>query len=143
MRRYISTALIILCLILALGVMASAKDTPIKVFVDGTQKALTPSAFLRANTVYMPLSALAKAVGGTAVQDRRTKDYTVTFGSTRTVVSRSRGIMAKGQFMVPMIVAANALDYASRWDKQTNSVYLTKIAHPQSQMPPKKPAGGG
>lgn len=143
MRRYISTALITLCFILILGVMAFAKDTPVKVYVDGTQKMLSPSAFLRTGTVYVPLSAITKAVGGSVVKDRNTNDYLVTCGSMKTVVSKSRGIMVKGQFMVPMMIASTALDYASRWDKQTNSVYFTKIVNPKNQTPPKKPAGGG
>ncbi|MHB1457100.1 MAG: hypothetical protein ACYC0V_09315 [Armatimonadota bacterium] len=143
MRRYISAALITLCIILMLGVMVCAKDIPLKVFVDGTQKALKPSALARANTVYVPLTSLVKAVGGTVTQDSSTKDYIVTLGSTSTIVSRSRGIIVKKQFMVPMMVASNALDYASRWDKANKSVYFTKVIQPKSPPPPMIPAGGG
>lgn len=143
MRRYISAVFIVLCFVLTFGVMASAKDIPVKVFIDGAQKNLKPSAFSRANTVYVPLSALVKAAGGTVTQDSTTKDYIVTLGSTSTIVSKSRGIIVKRQFMVPMMIASAAIDYASRWDKQTKSVYFTKIVHPKNPAPPMVPAGGG
>ena len=142
MRKYISIVMITLCFIFVLGVIAFAQDTPVKVYVDGTQKTLKPSAFSRGNKVYLPLISTVKAVGGSVTRDNKNKTYTVTCGSKTTIVSQSRGIMVKGQFMAPMMVVSAAIDYLSRWDKDSSSVYFTKVIPINPPAQP-KPAGGG
>jgi len=143
MRKYISIVVFTLCFIFALGAVTFAKDAPVKVYIDGTQKTLTPSAFSRGNKVYLPLISIVKAIGGSVTRDNKNKTYTVKCGSIKTVVSQSRGIMVNGQFMAPMMEVSTAIDYLSRWDKDNSSVYFTKVVRPKNQPAQPKPAGGG
>ena len=143
MRRIAILLSIALCLVLAVGAMAAAKDTPVKVYVNGASKNLKPAAFMRGSTVYLPLKATAATVKASVVQDTAKKTFLVTAGNKKTTIKQSQGIMKNGDLMVPMNTIANALNCSLKWDGSAKTVKLTTKRAPCPPPAPNAPAGGG
>lgn len=127
------------------GLMAAAKDTPVKVMVNGHAAALKPAAFVRGGTVYLPLNATAAAVGASVKQDKAVKGHVVTSGAKQTTIKESQGIKVKGQLMVPLSVLSSALDCSSKWDAAAKTVDLSMKTAEAKPKPGagQKPKSGG
>lgn len=140
MRKTAIIATLALSFVFISGMVAAAKDKPVKVLVDGVKKDLKPAAFLRGKTVYLPLRATADLVKATIKQEKDKKSFTIASGKKKTTVRASDGVKIKGQLLLPLDLMSKLLECDIKWDKTKKFVSIsTKTA---KEEPKPKPCTG-
>ena len=140
MRKIALIVALALGLVLMAGMVAAAKDTPVKVVLDGAKKDLKPAAFLRGKIVYLPLRATANLVKATIKQEKDKKSFTITSGKKKTTIKGSQGVNIKGHLFLPFDLMSKVLECEMKWDKAAKVVSIsTKTA---KEEPKPKPCTG-
>ena len=112
------------CIVLASGQQALARDVPVKVYVDGKQKSLDPPALLRDGTTYVPLRAGAGAVGATVKWEESTQRALITRDDKTAAIKKSQGIIVKDRLLIPLRLMGEALGCDVKWDAAARAVRI-------------------
>lgn len=124
MKKLIAAVFVCAVAMACTGVFA--KDSAVRVFVDGREKKLDPPAMIRDGKAYVGIRGIADALGGSAKWDNETKTATITVGNKRTRVKQSEGITIDGSLFLPLRLTSEALDATVRWDGADRVVRITR-----------------
>lgn len=133
--RFFSMLCLSLCITTILCVAALAVDDPVRVFIDGKEAKLNPSAMVRNGKTYVPLRGGAEALGAVVKWDDQPRTATITLGNKRTRIPESKGINVDGRLFLHLRDMGEALNCTVKWDPDARAVRITKEAP--------SPTGGG
>lgn len=119
----IRSAMMGVFLLAASAVMALA-DEPVEVFIYGEPQDLQPPAIVREGTVYLPVRALAEAVGAEVTYFAHRGAVVVCSGERCTDMPADQSIEIEGRTLVPLEVLDEALDVVIDWHPDTAQVAL-------------------
>lgn len=127
MRKQIAAALLTLAFLWACA-GASAKDTAVKVYVDGLSVRLNPAPIMRDGKTYVSLRAVANALEATTKWNAETRTATITIGNKRARVKQSAGITVNGTLFLPLRATGEALGCTVEWDRSERAIRIDKEA---------------
>lgn len=116
--------LLIAVLVLGLSAAALAADTPVKVFINGKLQSYTPSAMLRAGTVYVPLRAGAESLGLHVEWHADMKAAQVCSDAGCVLIREKEGINVKGSLLLPLRKMGEVTGAKFVWDGPRKSVFV-------------------
>lgn len=116
-----------MCLVIMIGGVAVADD-PVDVFIYGERRQLEPPAMVRAGVVYLPVRAIAEAVGAEVTYFPHRKAVVVCSGERCTDMPQDQSIEIDGRILVPLAVLDEALDVEIEWHPEHGQVAVRRGA---------------
>ncbi|MGD9495504.1 MAG: redoxin family protein [Armatimonadota bacterium] len=109
------------CLVVMFGGVAVADDA-VEVFIYGERQQLEPPAVVRDGVVYLPVRAIAEAVGAEVTYLPHGQAVVVCSGERCTDMPNEQSIEINGRILVPLEVLDEALDVEIDWYPESGQV---------------------
>lgn len=119
--------LIVIVLIFGLVAGVCAKDTMVKVYVDGKRQKYDPAARIRDGRTYVPLRQGAESLGFTVEWLEEMNGAKVCDDNGCLLISKSEGIIVKSRMFLPLRQMGEAFGAEVKWDSKKKAVMIKTL----------------
>ncbi len=117
---------IVVLLLVGIVAAACAKDTPVKVYVNGKLQQYSPSALVRDSKTYVPLRQGATSLGFEVEWMSELNAAKLCDDQRCVLIRKTEGIVVNSRLFLPLRKAGESFGAKVRWDAKSKAVIITK-----------------